>query len=321
MFGSDDHIFPTKPQLIPEDRRTVFFKSLMPGLFMVGFFLFAFQENYLLIVQLLSVLVLHEIGHWITSKLLKSSLYQFDIFPGLTNIKSSSGKIISQSKKAWVILMGPVPGIIIGCSLLMYSFNAVESTFFFELGMLFVFINLLNLLPLDPLDGGKIMETIFFPFDSRVKLYFTLISSFAVIAFGWWLDFWILVGFGFIMGLKVRSIQKNQKIYDDLNEIDFNYNQSYEDLSDREYWTLRRIFLDHNPKVKELIPNGLELWENERLIFQQVRTLLFNRVDLDLGIIGKVLVLIVFLLSLVAPVYIILQNWEFIQAYVEQQSF
>lgn len=321
MFGSDDHIFPTKPQLIPEDKRSVFFKSLIPVLLMVGFFLFAFQENYLLIVQLLSVLVLHEIGHWITSKLLKSSLYQFDIFPGLTNIKSNSGKIISQSKKAWVILMGPLPGIIIGCALLMYSFNTVESTFFFELGMLFVFINLLNLLPLDPLDGGKIMETIFFPFDSKVKLYFALISSFAVIALGWWLDFWILVGFGFIMGLKVRSIQKNQKIYDDLNEIDFNYNQSYEDLSDREYWTLRRIFLDHNPKVKELIPNGLELWENERLIFQQVRTLLFNRVDLDLGIIGKVLVLIVFLLSLVAPVYIIVQNWEFIQAYVEQQSF
>jgi len=321
VFSSDDHIFPTKPQLIREDNRTVFIKSLLPVLLMVAFFLVAFQENYLLIIELLGVLTLHEVGHWVTSKILQSRAYQFSVLPGMSNGKSEHKQTISQTKKAWVVLMGPLPGIIIGCSLLLYAFSSTDNLFLFELGMLFVFINLLNLVPIDPLDGGKILETLFFPSNQKAKLYFTLISSFAVIALGWWLQFWILVGFGFIMGLKVRSIQKNQKIYDDLNEIDFDYNKSYEDLTDREYWTLRRIFLDHNPKVKELIPNRMELWENEKLIFEQVRTLLFSRVIKDLSFSGKFMVVVLLVLAIVAPIYIIVENWEFINNYVEQQTF
>lgn len=321
MISSDDHIFPTKPQLIKEDKKTVLLKTLMPILLLIGFFLMAFRENYVLIAQLLTVLVIHEAGHWLMAKLLGGVNYQLNLLPGFNPSNSDRRKAVSQTKKTWTLLMGPLPGIILGSVLLYMAFNGESEYFWFEIGMMFLFINMVNLMPLDPLDGGKIMETLFFPKSTNAKLYFTLISSFLVIIIGWYLQFWILVGFGFVMGLKVRSIQKSQKIYSELNEIEFDYYKPYHELSNREYWTLRRVFLNHNPKVKQMIPSEMELWENEKLIFEQIKQLLLVKTIIDLKLWQKIVVSLLVIAAITFPLFLIIENWQFIVDYVEQQAF
>ena len=113
MISSDDHIFPTKPQLIKEDKKTILLKTLMPILLLIGFFLMAFRENYVLIAQLLTVLVIHEAGHWLMAKLLGGVNYQLNLLPGFNPSNSDRRKAVSQTKKTWTLLMGPLPGIIL----------------------------------------------------------------------------------------------------------------------------------------------------------------------------------------------------------------
>ena len=70
-------------------------------------------------------------------------------------------KIYSQTQSALVLLAGPVPGILIGFVLLEYGIT--ENIFWvIQLGVLFVLLNVINLLPLDPLDGGQLIKLMFF---------------------------------------------------------------------------------------------------------------------------------------------------------------
>jgi stage IV sporulation protein FB len=70
-----------------------------------------------------------------------------------------------------MLLAGPLPGIIIGMALLfLYHQNSNENYYFAALG--FLLLNLFNLLPVSPLDGGQFMETMFFSGNQIIQSAF-----------------------------------------------------------------------------------------------------------------------------------------------------
>lgn len=312
MFETDDHIFPTKPELAVENPRTNWGKTALSMLLFFAVFFLLFADNYLLILEVVSILLIHELGHFIMMKKYGYSSLNILFIPIFGAFVSGNKKSVSQKQKFWISVMGPMPGIIAGSLGLLYCINSENYLILFEVSLLLLSINVLNLLPLDPLDGGHIVEVLFFPSNNTFKMYFTLISSLLLILIGLYFEMFILVVFGFFMSMKVRGLQKNQRIHENLDEINFNYSKSYSELSNKEYWTIRRIFLENNPKIKDLIPDDFALWENENLIVEQVRQLLTIEIKKDLGVGQKILLFGLFLLLLVVPTVLILSNLELI---------
>jgi Zn-dependent protease len=278
---------------------------------MAVFFLL-FSDNYRLIIEIVGILILHELGHFFMMKKFGYNSLNILFIPIFGAMVSGEKKSISQRQKFWVSIMGPLPGVVLGIVGLLYYLNSPENQIVFELSLLLISINVLNLIPLDPLDGGHIVEALFFPTNSAAKMYFTLMSSLILIGLGLYFELFIIVIFGFFMSMKVRSFQKSQRIHDNLDEINFNYAKSYGELSNKEYWTIRRIFLENNPKIKAIIPDELSLWENEKLIVEQVKQILKLEIKKDLSISHKLILLFVFLLSIILPILLLLQNIDLI---------
>lgn len=311
MFEGDD-IFPNKPELAVAENKSNWIKTIGSMLLFIMVFMIMFSENYVLILMITGILLVHELGHYIMMKKYGYTSVNMMFIPMFGAMVSGDKLKVSQRQKFWISIMGPLPGVILGSVGLIYCLSVQDVEILFELSLLLLSINLLNLIPLDPLDGGHILEALFFPTSPKFKLYFCLISSLLLIAIGFYFGVVLIMIFGFVMSFKVRGIQKNLRIQEDLEEINFNYKKSYHELSDREYWTIRRIFLENNPKIKEIIPDDLVLWENEKLIVDQVRQLLRIDIQKDLSKIQLFALSSLFILSLILPAILLVSNYSYI---------
>lgn len=318
MFEDNDHLFPAKPELVSKRSRANVPKMLLSLLLFAGAFLLLFSEEYILVAEVILVLLIHELGHLALMKIFGYNSLNMVFIPFLGAIVSGNKNEISQKEKILISIMGPLPGIIAGCVLYYWTLAQGEPNILWvEVSLLFLAINIVNLLPLDPLDGGRIMESIFFPSNDAYKMYFTLISSLVIIGAGVYFNFYIIVVFGFLMALKVRSYQRSKRIHDNLDDIDLDYKKGYEELSDKEYWTMRRIFLENNPKLREIIPSDDTIWENENLIVEQINQLLRVRVKKDLNFIQKLGFILLTIGSIIFPVYMLISNPRLLDWYLE----
>lgn len=320
MFQENDNLYPAKPDFVqPEQgsRYTRLFISMF--LFFLVFILWI-PENYILGIEIIGILLLHELGHLSMMKLFGYKALNMFFIPFLGAMVTGSKTDVSQKQKIIISLMGPLPGIIIGSGLFLYAIYVQPGIYLVEISLLLIVINVLNLIPLDPLDGGNCIEALFFPSNDQFKMYFTLFSSIAIISIGVLFEFYPILIFGFLMAFKVRAFQKSKVIHDDLDSIDFNYKKKYADLSDREYWTMRRVFLENNPKIKEIIPDDEVIWENENLIIEQLNQLLRVDIKRDLTVLQRSLFFVLLLSALLFPVYLIVKNYHIITWYLENSG-
>lgn len=321
MFEDNDNFFPAKPDLIQPEQRSGYLRLLLSvALFFVVFVTIISENNFLLAGEVIVILLLHEFGHLFMMKIYGYRALNMMFIPFLGAVVTGKKMKVSQRQKFWISFMGPMPGILIGCLLFLLASVTVPNYFLIEFGLLLITINLFNLIPLDPLDGGNIIETLFFPTNENHKMYFTLISSIIIILIGVYYHFFPLLIFGFLMAFKVRAYQKNKVIHDDLDEIDIDYKKEFNDLSDREYWTMRRIFLQNNPKIKSLIPEDGSIWENEKLIVEQVNQLLRIDISKDLSIFKKSLFFFLFVLTVLIPIILVANNYQLVDWYLNHEG-
>lgn len=322
MFEESDNFYPAKPEFIQPEQKSGYIRMLISiALFFVVFITLVSENNYLLAIEVIGILLLHEFGHLAMMKIFGYKSLNMLFIPFIGAFVSGNKIKVSQKQKVWISLMGPMPGILIGLTLFIYALYVQPDYLLVELSLLLLAINVVNIIPLDPLDGGHILETLFFPVNDQARMYFTLFSSVAIILSGVYLGFFPLVIFGFLMAFKVRAYQKNKVIHDDLDDMNLNYRKDFSELSDREYWTIRRVFLENNPKVKELIPDDDTAWENEKLIVEQVNQLLKVEVQRDLSLIGKVLFAGLLLFLLLFPFWFVANNYQLVDWYLNHVGF
>lgn len=309
MFDEFENIYPPKPQLAVKSNKEKWQKHLLIIALFMGLFITFFRESLPFILSISGIVLLHEFGHYVALKQFgykDSKVLYFPLFNDFLIQKTPS---ISQKKRLLVILMGPLPGIIIGVALLWYYFQSLNQ-WVLEFSFLLIGVNVFSLLPLDPLKGGRLIQTLFFPDRQNVDMYFVLISSLLWIVAGYYTGFYLMIAFGFVMAFKVRSIQKNVELHDALDEQEINYKTSYAHLTDREYWRIRQVFLDFNPKIKEIITEGVPDEENENLMSEQVRQILDVPMNEDAGWFTKVIVLIISVSAVFYPLYLIQEHKE-----------
>lgn len=134
------------------------------------------------ILYLIGVIFLHELGHFLGMKLFGYTNPRIFFIPGV----GAAAGADSKSEKAWheivVLLLGPLPGLALGITLMFFS-HTIEFPHMESLIWMLVFINGFNLLPFIPLDGGRIMAEALFRKKPILELLFRCIGIVLMLAF------------------------------------------------------------------------------------------------------------------------------------------
>ncbi len=134
-------------------------------------------------VLLLLVLALHEGGHWLAMRLLGYRNVQVLLLPLAGGVTMGEEEQASAHDRAWVALAGPLPGLLLGVALL---FGGAEGMWL-HLALLLVLVNVFNLLPVLPLDGGQVLQSLLPQQAVLVSLLFCGLSVIGLGLLAWWL--------------------------------------------------------------------------------------------------------------------------------------
>jgi stage IV sporulation protein FB len=284
--------YPSKPTLNRRERKGhISITVLSMIIFAITFSLIV--EDYLLIAILIGVLLFHELGHFTVMKIFGYKNLKMLFLPFLGAMVSGKKKVYSQIEGAIMLLAGPVPGILVGYVLLEIGWDS-EINFLVQLGIVSILLNVMNLIPIDPLDGGQLVKVLFFTHHELTQLIFTLVSSLAVIGIGLWFNSWVVIIFGFLLGLRVKNMHKLYLIRKEMRENEVTYEANYEDLSDESYAKIKNIVIDHTPILKD-IEEYNDATKYDQIVAKQVDNVLSAPTTKDASTLQKSLMLLVWL--------------------------
>jgi Zn-dependent protease len=208
----------------------------------------------------------------------------------------------SQKESFYVISAGPFPGIWIGSALLVFA-SIYQQEWMLELSFLFLFLNVINLFPIDPLDGGQLFKLYVNKKRDLFLMLFALFSSMLMIFVGWMIDSYIILAFGFLMGFKVRGFQRSHHLRKILDEKQIPYESTYDDLSNEHYAKIKEVLIEETPALKKFLSMSEE--NNDEFLASHVNSALLAPVSKDAGKAMKITIICLWLLSLTFPVYLL----------------
>jgi stage IV sporulation protein FB len=133
------------------------------------------------IAGFISILV-HELGHALTAR--KFGAYSEITLQAFGGYAAYSGVRLSRLQSFLVTAAGPVVQIILGLSVLllprMSEINHDARYFLDTLMLISIFWAVLNLLPIMPLDGGQMLNSILGPQRIKITLWVTIIVAIGV---------------------------------------------------------------------------------------------------------------------------------------------
>ena len=106
-------------------------------------------------------LFVHEVGHYVAMRLFKYRDLRMFFIPLLGAAVTGKHHNVAGWKKAIVSLMGPLPGIVIGTGMAMWALG-LGIPALADAALLVIGLNLFNLLPILPLDGGWFWNAVLF---------------------------------------------------------------------------------------------------------------------------------------------------------------
>ena len=296
----DDYdLYPPKPELIEQKQKSnpsLTFFSLV--LFVLAFML-VFGDEINFIIYLLIVLLIHEFGHFMAMKFFGYKNVRMMFIPLMGAFVQGKKRNYSQRQSFIVVLSGPIPGMFLGAFLMWYG-NYMHSYWLVELSSLFLVLNLVNLLPLDPLDGGQLFKLFIRKNNELFLMIFALISSLMIISLGWILSSTIIILFGFFMAFRVRALQKQFQMHKDLESEDVNYFTQYKLLSNHDFLKIKEVVLTHTPPLRKYV-DQVSSEEAAPILASQVNNVLSTPIEKDTNTIFKILVITLWMSSFLLP--------------------
>ena len=138
--------------------------------------------DWLFAVYVLLVIAFHEGGHYAAMKAVGYRNLHVFFVPGLGGLATGEKQDATPAQKVFVYLAGPVPGIALATAgLLLVPADAGEVH---TLLYIMLVINVINLLPVTPLDGGRVLEVILFARWPTLRFAFAAGSCLALLAVG-----------------------------------------------------------------------------------------------------------------------------------------
>jgi Zn-dependent protease len=150
-------------------------KFLKFGLAAASFITYSMMFTWKFAILILIALAFHESGHvWAMRKMgIKTKGFYFIPFLGAAAIAEESYKTYGQN--SFIALMGPVWGL--GLSMASCAaYYATGNPIFAAAAGWMAFINIFNLFPVNPLDGGQVVRSIAFSIHKNLGFIFMIIS-------------------------------------------------------------------------------------------------------------------------------------------------
>jgi len=296
-----------KPELEePKAKMNVWLKSFLSLILYIAIGYFFFSHNWVFLLIVTAIIIFHEMGHFTAMKIFNYSDLGIFFIPLLGAYVSGSKQEVSQKQSAIILLAGPVPGIAVGIVLLFIPGNEsimiTETISLDEVAKASVFLNLLNLLPVYPLDGGQLLHRLFLDDYIIIGKIFVVISAALLTWFAISSGFYPLLIFPFMMitGM-IRDIQ-HERIVSKIEAEDIDLMKSYEEISAEEYWKIRNAVIKYHPNLKGVKPSPpYEFSSKEDQVITIIQNLLQRAIIQDLSVSSKILILAIWIGCFSAP--------------------
>ncbi len=298
------NLYPSKPKLKEEESKGNWSLTAFSLVVFILSFLVLFSDNIQFLIFLIVVLFIHELGHFLFMKLFRYKNVRMMFVPLMGAFVQGAKKVYSQKESFMVVMGGPIPGVLLGVVGAIIAFE-YQMSWMLELSAVFILLNMINLLPLDPLDGGQLFRLLVKYDHDLFLMIFSLVSSLILIGVGFIYNSYPLIIFGFLMSFRVRSIQKRYLIRKTLDERNIKYQLSYDELTDMEYAGIRSVVMEQNASLKRY--KELANANADKIIAEHVNTVLEIPLIQDTTIFFKLIVILLWLLSFIAPVYLFLE--------------
>jgi len=138
--------------------------------------------------MLVGVLFFHELGHYVGMRIFgyrNVRMFFIPLFGAAVSGQKTSAK---SYQEAIVTLLGPLPGLCLAVVLFGVAFvpglGREHRLVLVQASLLLAFINGFNLLPIFPLDGGRLLNQILFSRNRYLEGVFQVLAALALIAFG-----------------------------------------------------------------------------------------------------------------------------------------
>ena len=146
------------------------------------------------VVLVIAVLLVHELGHLAAMRLFGYKNVQMFFIPMLGAAVSGTSHNVATWKKAIVCLMGPLPGVVLGL-IIGAVYIVTDHLLLRRMMLMFLGINIFNLLPFYPLDGGRFLREILFSRNRYAELIFRILASGGLLLLAVASGMWILAAF------------------------------------------------------------------------------------------------------------------------------
>jgi len=303
-------VYPPKYQK-QEQRANVWLRSFTSlALYLIlGYYIF---PSYRMLLLITAIVIIHELGHFLAMKYYRYSDLGIFFIPLLGAYVSGTKREVSQIQSAVILLAGPLPGIILGIIFYFIDKNSSIDYFFHtplsNIALLFILLNIINLLPIYPLDGGQLLNRVFLDEESIISKLFIFISA-ALMCWAAWklsssghLVYLVLLIFPAMMLLRLRTDKKMDNAEKRFEQDGINADTSYEELLDEDYWKMRNILIEEHPAFKD-VPKAppYEYSSREEKVMTTIQSLLHRHVIQDMSIAGKVFIFLIWVSALAAP--------------------
>ena len=259
-----------------------------------------------ILVVIIVIIIFHELGHFLAMKYYRYADVSIFFIPLLGALVSGSKREVSQRQNAVILLAGPLPGILLGLALYFIDKNAggihwgnISLNF---ISLLFIWLNIINLLPVYPLDGGQLLNRVFLDEEGFASNIFLTISAVAVVWLSVHTKFYILLIIPAMLIFRFLSSRKYLNLEKKLLEAGINLDQAYEELSDEDYWKIRKMIVQHNPTFSKVNPGPPYFYDSEEeRLRQEVEDALQRNLLIDITIREKIIVFLIWAFAVASP--------------------
>jgi Zn-dependent protease len=306
---NEDPIEIPKPVLEePKSKRYVWVKSLgsLAVFLVIGYFFFSRTTGdptsaWALVIVLTGVVVFHELGHFFAMMIYKYQDLGIFFIPLLGAYVSGKKQQVSQKQSAIILLAGPVPGIFLGLILHFLSIQ-LDIDFLEKIAWILIYLNVLNLLPVYPLDGGQLLHRLFLDDYNILGKIFVILS----VALMSWVaissEFYFLLLFPFMMISRMFGDFQHERVEKKIEAEGIDLMKSYDELTAEEYWKIRNAVIRYYPQFKDVNPSPpYTISPKEDQIITTIQGLLQRSLIQDLSISGKIIILIIWIGFFLAP--------------------
>jgi Zn-dependent protease len=164
---------------------------------------------------LIPILFFHELGHYLAMRVFRYRNVRMFFIPFLGAAVIGQNFSAPGWKKVIVALMGPLPGILLGGVL---GFGGLwwHKPLWVEVAVLTLVLNALQLLPVMPLDGGRVVHTLFFSRHWMLDVGFRALAGVVLVGAWFFVHDWVLLIIGGFMLLSVPALYRLTRISTEL---------------------------------------------------------------------------------------------------------